>query len=54
MVFKVGVTNGKVALYNLMDVSPSREVEERIRGVLSSCREAEGFENLRLRQAGVH
>jgi len=52
LVFKVGLENGKVSLYGLMDVSPSREVEEGIRKVLSSCREIEGFENLRLRQAG--
>ncbi|MFW6110917.1 MAG: cation transporter dimerization domain-containing protein [Thermoproteota archaeon] len=52
MIFKAGIENGKDALFNLMDVSPSNEIENRVLQILSSCKEAEGFEGLRLRTAG--
>ncbi len=52
LVFKVGIENGKNALYNLMDVSPSEWVENKVAEILTSCEEAEEFEGLRLRQAG--
>ncbi|MCD6530020.1 cation diffusion facilitator family transporter [Candidatus Bathyarchaeota archaeon] len=54
MVLKVGLENAKVALYGLMDVSPSKEIERRVEDVLESCREIEEYENLKLRQAGPY
>jgi len=52
LIFKVGIENGKAALYNLMDVSPTKDVENRVKKVFSSCDEIEEFERLKLRQAG--
>ena len=54
MIFKVGLVNGKAALYSLMDVSPSREIEEKIKRVLSSIEEVKEYEGLKLRQAGPY
>ncbi|MFW6117402.1 MAG: cation diffusion facilitator family transporter [Thermoproteota archaeon] len=52
LVFKVGLENGKDALFNLMDVSPSKEIENKVAHILESCKEAEEFEGLRLRRSG--
>jgi len=54
MVLKVGVENAKVALYGLMDVSPSKEIERKVKDVLASCSEIEEYEDLKLRQAGPY
>jgi len=52
LIFKIGIENGKISLYNLMDVSPAKNVENKVKKILSSCNEIEGFEGLKLRQAG--
>lgn len=54
IVLKVGVENAKVALYGLMDVSPSKEIERNIKDILRSCEEIEEYEGLKLRQAGPY
>ena len=51
-VFKVGLESLKDAVYSLMDVSPSLEVEEKIKNVLNSISQVEDFSDLRLRKSG--
>jgi len=51
-IFKVGLENGKNAIYSLMDVSPSQEIEERIKKIIKKISGVESFEDLRLRRSG--
>ena len=51
-IFKVSIENGKNAIYSLMDVCPSREIEERIKKIIKEIQGVESFEDLRLRKSG--
>jgi len=52
LIFKVGIENGKNAIYSLMDVSPSQEIEGRIKKIINKIPGVESFEDLRLRRSG--
>lgn len=54
MLLQIGLMNGKVALFSLMDVSPSREIEDKAKKVVASISGVEEFEDLRLRRAGPY
>lgn len=51
-VFKTGIDCAKDSIFALMDVSPSKEIEEEIKKVLESISGIKGFENLKLRKSG--
>jgi len=52
IIFKIAITNGKNAIFSLMDVSPSKETEKRIEKILGSTEGVESFEGLKLRHLG--
>ena len=52
LVLKVGIESLKDSIFALMDVSPSKEIEERIKKTLRSFPNIEGFSNLKLRKSG--
>jgi cation diffusion facilitator family transporter len=52
MIFKVALENGKNAIYSLMDVNPSQDIEERIKKLIKKIPGVESFEDLKLRRAG--
>jgi len=51
-IFKIGIESGKDSIFALMDVSPSKEIEEKVKKVLEAISGVRGFENLKLRKAG--
>lgn len=52
LALSVGLNIGKDSAFALMDVSPSKEIEEKVKQIISSNAGVEGFEGLRLRKAG--
>lgn len=54
LLFQIGLINGKIALFSLMDVSPSREIENKAEEVIASILGVEDFEDLKLRRAGPY
>ncbi len=51
-IFQVGIESGRDSIFALLDVSPSREVEEKIKKILEENHEVKGFQKLKLRKAG--
>lgn len=51
-IFKIGFDSVKDSIFALMDVSPSKEIEEKIKEVLKEISGIKGFENLKLRKSG--
>lgn len=54
LLFQIGLVNGKTALFSLMDVSPSQEIENKVKEVMASISGVEGFEGLKLRRSGPY
>ncbi len=54
MIFRIGLVNGKVALFSLMDVSSSKEIEKEAERVITSIPGVEDFEDFKLRRAGPY
>ncbi len=52
VIFKVGIFTSKDSVFALMDVSPSKDIEDRVKGIVDSIAGVEESENLRLRKAG--
>jgi cation diffusion facilitator family transporter len=52
LIFKAGIFIVKDSIFALMDVSPSKDVEEKVRKIISSIAGVEDFKNLRLRKSG--
>ncbi len=52
MIFKIVIENGKNSIYSLMDVSPSKEMEIKIKRIVDSIKGVERFDDLKLRSAG--
>ncbi len=52
LIFKVGIDSGISSVYSLMDVSPDKEVEEKIKEILRLAPHVKDFSNLRLRKSG--
>ena len=51
-IFKIGITSAKDSIFALMDVSPSRETEDKIKRILKDISGLRSFENLKLRKSG--
>lgn len=51
-IFKMGVDSVKDSVFALMDVSPSKEIEKKVKDVLNGISSIKAFENLKLRKAG--
>lgn len=51
-IFSVGVTSLKDSVLSLMDVSPSPEVEKKIKNILKKIQGVKNYYNLRLRKSG--
>jgi len=52
IIFKVGIFTIKDCIFSLMDVSPSRDIENKVKEIINLIAGIEGFENLKLRKAG--
>ena len=52
LIFKIALTNGRDALYALMDVTPGEEIEKRIIKVLKSISNIKKFYDLKIRKSG--
>jgi len=52
IVLRIGIFTAKDSILALMDVTPSKQIEEGIKTILDSIAGIEGFENLKLRKAG--
>jgi len=52
-IFKIGIESIKDSIFALMDVSPSRQVEEEIKKVLNGISGLKGFDELKLRKSGL-
>ena len=51
-IFKIGIESAKDSVFALMDVSPNKEIEEKIKKILENISGVKGFKNLKLRKAG--
>jgi len=52
LVFKIGIFTVKDSVFALMDVSPSQEIEKRIKRIIKKIPGVESFEDLKLRRSG--
>ncbi|HUT26834.1 MAG TPA: cation diffusion facilitator family transporter [Methanomassiliicoccales archaeon] len=52
IILKIGLESIKDAVFTLMDISPSREIEDRVIGTISGIAGVEGFADLKLRRSG--
>ena len=52
LILKIGIITLKDSIFSLMDVSPNKEVEEKVAQLISSVSSIEDFFDLRLRKAG--
>ena len=52
LILKIGLLSVRDSIYALMDVSPSKSVENRIRRILKTIEGVESFSDLKLRKAG--
>lgn len=51
-IFKIGIESARDSIFALIDVSPSKEIEEKVREILEGISGLRSFENLKLRKAG--
>ena len=51
-IFKIGLESARDSIFALMDVSPSKEVEQKVREILGNIAGVYSIENLRLRKSG--
>lgn len=51
-IFKVGIDSTKDSIFALIDVSPNKEIEEKVKDTLNNISGLKGFKNLKLRKAG--
>lgn len=54
LILKIGLETVKDAVFALMDVSPSKEIEKRISRILNSMPGVESYSGLKLRKAGPY
>ena len=52
LVLKTGIFTAKDSIFALMDISPSREIEERVKNIINSNAGIEGYDELKLRKSG--
>jgi len=51
-IFKIGIESARDSLFALMDVSPSKEIEERVKKILEDISGLQDFDSLKLRKSG--
>jgi len=51
-IFKIGIESAKDSIFSLMDVSPSSEIEDKIKIILENISGLKNFEDLKLRKSG--
>jgi cation diffusion facilitator family transporter len=54
VIFRIGLFTAKDSILALMDVSPSREIENKVKEVIASISGVEDYEDLKLRRAGPY
>ena len=54
VIFRIGILSAKDSIFALMDVSPSQEMEKKVREVIASISGVEDYEDLKLRRAGPY
>ena len=52
LILKIGIFTARDSIFALMDVSPSKEIENKIKEIINSTPGVESFEDLKLRCAG--
>jgi len=52
LVLKIGILTAKDSILALMDVTPSKDIEEDVKKILESIAGIEDFENMKLRKSG--
>ena len=52
LIFQIGFSSAKQALFSLMDVSPGQDIENKVKKIIKTIAGIEDFFDLRLRQAG--
>jgi len=52
LVFKIGLESIKDSILSLMDISPSKEIEKKVKNLLLSIPNIQGFSGLKLRRSG--
>ena len=52
LIFKAGIFIVKDSIFALMDVSPSKNIEDKVKKIINSIAGVEDFKNLRLRKSG--
>jgi cation diffusion facilitator family transporter len=52
LAMKIGIETAKDSIFGLMDVSPSKEIENKVKLILNSNSGIEDFEDLKLRKSG--
>jgi len=52
LVLKIGIFTAKDSLFALLDVSPGKEIEEKVRKLIDSIAGVEEFKDLKLRRSG--
>jgi cation diffusion facilitator family transporter len=52
LIFKAGIFIVKDSIFALMDVSPSKDIEDEVKKIINSIAGVEDFKNLRLRKSG--
>ncbi|MHA1268293.1 MAG: cation diffusion facilitator family transporter [Candidatus Helarchaeota archaeon] len=51
-ILKVGIFSIKNTIYSLMDISPSKEIEDIVIDIINNMEDIKGYENLKLRKSG--
>jgi cation diffusion facilitator family transporter len=51
-IFQAGISSAKDSVFALMDVSPEKDKEEKVKKILRSISGVRGFDNLKLRKSG--
>jgi len=51
-IFKIGIESMKDSIFSLMDVSPNKSIERRVRNVLNKISGLQGYKDLKLRKSG--
>jgi cation diffusion facilitator family transporter len=54
LILEIGLSSGKEAVLSLMDVSPGKEIEEKVAKAIESAPGVEEFWDLKLRQSGPY
>ncbi|MCD4740618.1 cation diffusion facilitator family transporter [archaeon] len=53
LILVIGLKTAKDAVFALMDVSPSKQIDRKVKKAINSVPDVEGFDDLKLRKAGL-